>query len=229
VLVLAHRGANRRAPENTLAAFSAARALGADGVELDVRLSADGVAVVRHDAATPAGAVAGLSFAALRGADPALPTLAEALDACAGLLVNVEIKNQPGEPDWDPTERAAEVVVAQLAARGVADDVLVSSFSLATVDRVLALASAVPTALLTVGVDPLAALASAESHGHRALNPHVASLAGPVAGALTARAHELGVRVFAWTVNDPEDVRRLATAGVDGVITDVPEVAVAAR
>src|SRR6188768_3753377 len=99
-LVLAHRGACRQAPENTLNAFARARALGADGVELDVRRSADGVLLVHHDAtAEPLGAFAALPFAEIRAARPSVPTLAEALDACAGLLVNVEVKCLPWEPD----------------------------------------------------------------------------------------------------------------------------------
>ena len=72
-LVLAHRGANRYAPENTLAAFARAVELGADGVELDVHRTADGALVVRHDAGTPAGVLAELTLAEIRAGLPEVP------------------------------------------------------------------------------------------------------------------------------------------------------------
>jgi glycerophosphoryl diester phosphodiesterase len=146
---------------------------------------------------------------------------------CGGRLVNVEIKNLPHQPGFDPDDRAAAVLVELLAARG-ADRVLVSSFNLTTVDRVRALAPALPTGWLVVGADVGAALARAADHGHRALHPDVGSLAGPVAGALVGDAHRRGLAVNVWTVNDPGEIRRLADAGVDAVISDAPDVALAA-
>src|SRR5439155_14345872 len=101
-LVVAHRGASRVAPENTLEAFEAALALGADGVELDVHRTADGALVVHHDAAVPGfGVLAAAPLAAIRAARPAVPTLEDALDVCRGHLVNVEVKNLVGDADWD--------------------------------------------------------------------------------------------------------------------------------
>src|ERR1700748_2973484 len=95
-LVLGHRGASAVEPENTLAAFARARELGADGVELDVRRTAHDVLVVHHDPRVDGlGVIVGSSFAELHAAVPAIPTLAEALDACRGLLVNAEIKCLP--------------------------------------------------------------------------------------------------------------------------------------
>jgi glycerophosphoryl diester phosphodiesterase len=227
-LVLAHRGANRSAPENTLPAFARAVELGADGVELDVHRSADGALMVRHDAATPGGVLAELTLAEIRSALPDVPTLEEALDVCAGLLVNVEIKNSPREGDWDPSDRAAELLVELLARRDGRDRVLVSSFNLPSVDRVRSLAPHVPTALLTSGTDPLEALLIAEAHGHAALHPDRRSVAGVAAGAVATRAHERGLEVNVWTVNDPDELARLAAAGVDALITDVPDVALTA-
>src|SRR3954451_12355655 len=94
--VLAHRGAARVAPENTLEAFEAAGALGADGVELDVHRTADGALVVHHNAdARGLGVLAERPAAEIRAARPEIPTLEEALDACAGMLVNIEVKNLP--------------------------------------------------------------------------------------------------------------------------------------
>jgi glycerophosphoryl diester phosphodiesterase len=227
-LVLAHRGANRAAPENTVAAFSRAVELGADGVELDIHRSADGGLFVRHDATTPFGVLAEMTTAEIRRALPDVATLDEALDVCSGLLVNIEIKNVPTEADWDPTDRVAEMLVELLARRGERDRVLVSSFTLSSIDRVRSLAPQVQTALLTWGTDPLAALAIVESHGHSALHPDVVSVAGARAGAAANHAHERGIEVNVWTVNEPAEVTRLAAAGIDAVITDVPEVALRA-
>jgi glycerophosphoryl diester phosphodiesterase len=220
MLVLAHRGANRLAPENTVAAMARALELGADGVELDVHRTADHQLVVRHDAGGPAGVLCDLSLAQIRSAFPEVPTLAKVLDGCRGSLVNIEVKNLPGDPDWDPDERAVELLAGLLEARGGADDVIVSSFHLPTVDRMRALAPQVPTGLLTFGVDPLEALDTVDSHGHQAVHPDVWSLGGPVLGALTQRARERGLRINVWTVNDSEELRRLEAAGVDAVITD---------
>jgi glycerophosphoryl diester phosphodiesterase len=227
-LVLAHRGARRQAPENTIPAFARAMELGADGVELDVHRTRDDALVVRHDADGPPGVWAELTLDAIRAADPDVPVLAEVLDVCAGKLVNIEIKNSRRDRDWDPAARAADLVVECLAARGGTDTVLVSSFDLATVDRVRLLAERVPTALLNFAGDPLDALVTVETHGHAALHPFVGQLAGDNAGALVQRAHERGIRVNVWTVNEPDDIARLGAVGVDGICTDVPDVALSA-
>lgn len=227
-LVLAHRGANRFAPDNTLAAFARAVELGADGVELDIHRSRDGGLVVRHDADSPAGMLAEMTLAEIRAGLPAVPTLGEALDVCVGLLVNVEIKNSPRDSDWDPSDRGAELLVELLAAREGRDRVLVSSFNLPSIDRVRSIAPHVPTALLTWGKDPVEALLVAESHGHGALHPDLLSVAGAGAAAAATRAHELGLELNVWTVNDPAELARLAAAGIDGLITDVPDIALQA-
>ena len=224
-LVYAHRGARRQAPENTLRAFARAMELGADGVELDVRRTRDAALVVRHGAVGPAGPWAELTLDQAKGSEPDLPELWEALDVCAGGLVNIEIKNSPRDPDWDPSDRVAELVVRLLAERTGGDQVLVSSFNLMTIDRVRSLAPSVPTALLTSIGDPLQDLLTAESHRHTALHPSIEQLPRATADAVAARAHERGVGVNVWTVNDPDDMVRLAAAGVDGIITDVPDVA----
>ena len=112
MLVLAHRGANRLEPENTVPAMQEAIDRGADGVELDVHRTADGVLVVRHDAGTPVGLLGELTTADLGRRLPEVPTLAVVLDVCRGRLVNVEIK--------DPDPRAAEAVVDLVAARSSA-------------------------------------------------------------------------------------------------------------
>jgi glycerophosphoryl diester phosphodiesterase len=225
-LVIAHRGAARAERENTLAAFEAAARLGADWVELDVRRTPDGALAVHHDAE-----VAGLGpLCRLDGTErpPWLPELPAALDVCgdAGLGVNIEVKNLAGDLDYDESESLATAVAAMLMRRdrgGAGDRVLVSSFSLATVDRVRAVDAAIPTGLLTLpGLDQLGAIETAAVRGHVALHPH--DLA--VTPELIAAAHDGGLLVNVWTVDDPDRIRLLAGWGVDGVVTNVPDVAV---
>ncbi|HEY3672753.1 MAG TPA: glycerophosphodiester phosphodiesterase [Acidimicrobiia bacterium] len=222
MLVLAHRGANRLAPENTLPAMREAVDRGADGVELDVHRTADDALVVRHDAETPIGRLGELTALELGRALPDVPTLAAVLDVCRGRLVNVEIK--------DPDPRAAEALVDLWAARSSAasddvptDDVLVSSFDLAVIDRVHTLAPDLPTGFLSFGLDPHSALAIAVEHGHPAVHPDVWTLAGIDVAAFVTRAHDLAVQVNVWTVNDAAQLELLRDAGVDAVITDAPE------
>ena len=95
--VIAHRGASTLARENTLEAFALAGRLGADAVELDVRRAAGGELVVHHDAHLPDGRLIRATRHDELPSD--LPDLSAALDACAGMWVNVEIKNDPGEAD----------------------------------------------------------------------------------------------------------------------------------
>src|ERR1700735_4626903 len=100
--VFAHRGCTEGFTENTIDAFAEAKRLGADGVELDVRLTADGALAVHHDPVIDGvGRVAGLTVSQL---PPHVPLLPDALAVCEGLVVNVEIKNDPAERGHDPGE-----------------------------------------------------------------------------------------------------------------------------
>lgn len=237
-LVLAHRGARRQAPENTLEAFAAARALGADGVELDVRRTTDGGLVVHHDASAPGvGVLAEATLAGIRAVRPEIPTIDEALDACTSGLVNVEIKNLAIDPDWDPDERAAAALVDVLDRRGRVDSVLVSSFDLGAIDRVGERDPGIPTGwLLLPGFDLGTATHEATAREHAAIHPCVVAfvdaasgrVSRAVADSIVGPAHDAGLRVNVWTVNDEGDVACLAAAGVDAVITDEPDVALRA-
>lgn len=227
-LVLGHRGASRARPENTLAAFAEARAMGADGVELDARRTADERLVVHHDPRIDGfGLLFDQPFATLRAARPDIPTLAEALDTCAGMIVNVEIKCLPWEPDADTPDRAvARAVVDLVRSIGTVPvaDVIVSSFDLGAIDACRAFAPEVATAWLTSGQDIAVAAPIAAERGHGWLNPdRVAALRASHAD--VAAAQRSGVRVGVWTVDEPDDITALAAAGVDAVITDVPDVA----
>jgi glycerophosphoryl diester phosphodiesterase len=228
-LVLGHRGASHARPENTLAAFARARELGADGVELDARRSADGWIVVHHDPVVVGfGLIAEHAFTALRAAHPEIPTLVEALEACAGMIVNVEIKCLPWEPDAD-TERAAVRAVGEIV-RGAArpgapgSEFIVSSFDLGAVDASLAFAPEITTGWLTSGQEIATAAPIAIEHGHAWLNPDRAS-ALRASAAEIADAQRSGLRVNVWTVDEPSEIATLAAFGVDAIITDVPDVA----
>lgn len=225
-LVYGHRGASAQAPENTIEAYELAGAMGADGVEIDVRLSADGHLVLNHD---PVLADGRLIVETPRAELPAsVPDLATALDACAGMVVNIEIKNIPGEADFDPAGGIVEPVLALLADRrdggGVRDELLVSSFHLPTVDLVRDLAPDLRTGFLTLlEPAPLDGLAMAADGGHDAYHPLHFFVDEP----LLEAAEGAGIEVNTWTVDDPERMRQLAGWGVDGIVTNVPDLALA--
>jgi glycerophosphoryl diester phosphodiesterase len=222
--VVAHRGASADAPENTLEAFRLAVAMGADGVELDVRRTLDGALAVHHDPALADGRVVG----SLRAAElPAhVPLLDAALDACDGVaVVNIELKDLPGEPGHRDDHPLATLVVDLVTARSMADRVIVSSFDLRAVDRLRAIDPGIPTGLLALTPSDRAAairlVDRCAAHGHVALHPlHLG-----VDAELVARCHDAGVAVNTWTVDDPARMRELAAMGVDAVITNRPDVA----
>jgi hypothetical protein len=134
--VFAHRGCTEGFTENTIDAFAEARRLGADGVELDVRLTADGALAIHHDAEIPGlGSIAKLEVADL----PAhVPLLADVLAVCEGMVVNVEIKNAPQDPGWDAGEAVAALTAAAIEEAGWTSRVIVSSFQMATLRAVQA-------------------------------------------------------------------------------------------
>jgi glycerophosphoryl diester phosphodiesterase len=226
-LVLGHRGASKVAPENTIAAFARARELGADGVELDVRRSADGVLTLNHDPDVEGvGAIAQQTLAELRAGRPDVATLDEALTECRGLVINVEVKCLPWEPDADTDGSVMRSTMnAVLTATG--STIIVSSFDLAAVDLAHECAPAIATGWLTYGRAVTESVAIAAEHGHTWLNPDVASALAAGRDAIDA-AHAAGLQVCVWTVDRPDDARALATAGVDCIISNVPDVVIAA-
>ncbi len=213
--VFAHRGCTEGFTENTLDAFAEARRVGADGVELDVRLTADGALAVHHDAEIPGlGAIAELGVADL----PAhVPLLADVLAVCDGMVVNVEIKNAPQDPGWDAGEAVAALTAAAIDEAGWIDRVIVSSFQVTTLRAVQAADGRLALgALWGFGAEPGPALAQAAAAGFRAVHPFVTS----VTPELVERAHGAGLAVNVWTVNSPDDLRAMVGLEVDTVITD---------
>lgn len=230
-LLVAHRGGAGLAPENTLAAFQNAVVLGVPTVELDVRLSRDGVPVCFHDdrldrVTGESGPVSERDVAALRaiavtsggfgGAfpDARIPTLQEVLTALPSeCRIMVELKADPA--------RAEELVARTLEtveAAGARERCRIISFDVDLLRR--ARASGLPLGPIT-GRDAEAALALAEEL--RAVSVHLQH--GLVNADLLRRARQSGFLVNAWTVNSAEEIRRLAALGVDEITTDYPDVA----
>ncbi len=213
--IIAHRGTPREHPENSLPGFARALALGADALELDVHLTADGVPVVHHDPVLGPGALAGRPLAALtrdelRAHELApgvpVPTLADVRALAAGrATLYVEVKAVDAERE----------VVAAIAALGAAAPV--HSFDHRVSRRVRALAPDTPVGVLSASylLDPVGALRAA---GARDYWQHWSMVDAP----LVAAVHGAGGRVISWTVNDPDAARALAALGVDGLCTDIP-------
>ena len=244
-LVVAHRGASATEPENTLLAFEAALDAGADAVELDVRLTADGVAVVLHDpdvsgATDGSGLVHELALAdvkrldASRGRGPRqeVPTLTEALELIAARDggVNLEIKNLPGEPAFDsPREAVLEAALEALEATSFPGPVLVSSFNWLTIERSKQLAAEIPTGFLSIAaIDAHAALVYARRNGHDFVLPQTPALLAAGAG-LIEEAHRDGVRVGTWVADDEAELETLFRWEVDAVAVNDPVAAIAVR
>jgi glycerophosphoryl diester phosphodiesterase len=220
--IIAHRGASHAERENTVAAFHRAAAMGADAVELDVRRTADGQLVVHHDAELEDGR----RIAAVRSADlPAhVPSLDAALDACTGMWVNVEIKNYPGDPDFDPASAIADATIDALRARPAGERFLISCFHLDTIDRCRQLTPEIPTAFLCATV-PDGIVDLLVARGHRAFHPWDPT----VTAALIEECHAAGVEVNAWTCDDPDRMAQLMQWGIDGICTNDPDVALTIR
>lgn len=161
----------------------------------------------------------------MHDAASAVPTLVDVLDVCVGMLVNVEIKCLPWDPDPDTADH--EVVRAVVEVVKERDGIIVSSFSLDAVDAVRSFAAELTTAWLTMGQTVVDAATHAARHGHAWCNPDRESAFAASAADITA-AHDAGVKVNVWTVDDPDEIRRLAAMGVDAIITNEPDVALAA-
>ena len=217
--VIAHRGASDAVPENTVEAFLLARELGADWVELDARLSADGVVVVHHDAHLPDGRL--LTDLTLEEMPDGVASLAEALEACDGMGVNIEIKNLPDDPDYDEDHAVVDAVAGLAQAYLGPERTIVSSFNIDSVDRMHRVDPSLPCAWLFFQMtDPVSVVDRAVAHEMAAIHP----FDNLVDAAMVRRAHAAGLAVNVWTVDDPERMAALVAMGVDGICTNVPDV-----
>lgn len=219
--VVGHRGAPREAPENSREAFEIAFRAGAAWVELDARRTADEGVVVMHDPCTPDGRplVERPLGELTAGGLESLGELMRVLPP--GLGVDVELKNLPTEPDYDEGQRLAALVADLLSEHVGRRPLIVSSFNPLALAAVRERLPELPLGLLTV---PTLALSTgvdlACEFAVDAVFPHVT--APDLSPAVIADAHERGLAVMAWTVDDLDEAARLAQAGIDAICTNVP-------
>jgi glycerophosphoryl diester phosphodiesterase len=233
--VIGHRGASAAAPENTLAAFQRAVELGADAVELDVKLSRDGALVIMHDETVDRttdgkGKVCDLTLADFKRLDAGswkgpqfagerVPTLAEVFEAVGQRLwINVELTNY-----YAGRDNLVPAVVGLIQKMSMQRRVLLSSFDPFNLRRARQLDASLPLAQLT-SHDMARYLREAwlaPLCPHDARHPDVAQLKQKG----VAWYHRRHYRVNVWTDNDPGEMREFVRQGVDGLITDVPDVA----
>lgn len=242
-LIVAHRGASARAPENTMEAFRLAVDAGADAIELDVHLTADGQLAVIHDdtldrTTDRTGSVEALPMDEIREADagarfarpgdsgfpfagrglrvPALPEVLDWLPAGIGLVIEVKAR------------AAVDAVVQAVAGRAMRSDgrLSVISFDEVVIDQVHELDPELRTGYLVAPAQPIeAALAWAAARGHAGVHPWEGDLgADPLP--MLAQAAALGLEVGCYVVNDSARMRFLADTGLWGFVTDVPDIAV---
>ena len=213
-LVIAHRGASARETENSLAAFRAAKTLGADAVELDVHATRDGAIVVHHDERIGRTPIARMSFTQIRAErlpnGELVPTLAEALDAILPLAAFVEVKNL--DPSWD------DALLAAFDGSSHPDRIAVHSFDHRIVRRLGGKRPDLSRGVLSASY-PIDAPRMMRDAGAKALWQE-ASL---VDEALVTQVHGAGGVVYPWTVDDPETMRRLLAMGVDGLCSNHPD------
>lgn len=231
--IWAHRGSRTQAPENTLEAFSLAVSQEADGIELDVHLTMDGEIVVAHDETVDRvsdgkGLIASMTLQQLKKLDfsrgfpsfsPArIPTLREVYDLIkpTGLVVNVEIKS--GIVLYEGIEAKLLTLANEM---GMKDRIIYSSFNHFSLLVLRQIDPAVQIGLLynSALIDPHIYASRLKAN---AIHPFYPTLMGP---GVIEGCKASGIRIHPWTVNDPVMMRRLITAGVDALITDVPDTA----
>ena len=242
-VVVAHRGASSVAPENTLSAFTKAIEMGADVVELDVHLSKDGEVIVIHDHSVDrttdgTGDIEHLTLAELKKLDAGswfsndfaeepVPTLREALELVNGrAIVLVEIK-WPEKGLYVGIEKKIVKLVRELQAESW---VQYQSFNTNVVENLLAIDPKLPVYKLIVGKLPV--LPVYYDDGFRLGNP-IRKWKGRVLGVnpnqkfagahFIKKAHQAGLVVYTWTVNEDDKMNQLKQRGIDGIISNYPQ------
>ncbi|MGL3149476.1 glycerophosphodiester phosphodiesterase [Microbacterium sp. A82] len=225
-VVIAHRGDSAVAPENTMPAFASTTDAGAKYIEIDIRMSKDGVPVVIHDSTVDrttngTGMVSEMTIEELRALDAGswfddsftgtkIPTLDEVASHIADSSTDVMIEYKG---TW--SQSAIQTTVEMLDAAGLDGRVITQSFSKKTVANISELAPRLPVGWLTEKLDP-STIATAQKIGADAVNPSRASAQG------VALAHQAKLGVFVWTHDSDPDWESLTAMGVDGIITNHP-------
>ncbi len=230
-LVWAHRGASGYAPENTLEAFELAVKQHADGIELDVQLTRDGIPVIIHDetidrTSNGSGWVKDFTLAELRAfnynrtkpefARADIPTMQEVFDLIrpSGLTINIELKT--GIVFYEGLE---EQILDLTAKNNMEDRVIYSSFNHYSVRRIHELNPSAATGLLYAD-GPIDVASYAHRLGVNALHPALYNLQYP---GFMEDANRLGLEVNVWTVNDPAHIQYCIDKGVHAIITNYPD------
>jgi glycerophosphoryl diester phosphodiesterase/membrane-associated phospholipid phosphatase len=242
--IIAHGGAQGHAPPNTIEAFAVALEMGADTLEMDTQITADGHVVLHHDGTVDrqtdgTGAIAELTLAEVRELDAGhgfigedgtdwtgrgtqIPTLDEVFAAFPDAFLVVELKLDGGS-------EIVEAVAQEIEAAGVEERVVVASFGLDEIQRFRERMPGIPTSMPE---GEARAFYTRQLVGaHRWWSPPAELLQVPehhegrhvVTERFVAAANRLGIDVHVWTVNEPEDMRRLLGLGVHGIITDYPD------
>ena len=237
-ILLAHRGDNVHAPENTLPAFSQAIQKGADGIELDAKLTADDHIIVIHDETVNRttdgkGRVSSFTFEAIRKLDAGawfdskftgikIPLLEEVFETVGkDKLINIELTNY-----FTPRDALVKKVCELIKRHNNAGQIIFSSFKPKSLADAALVIPEIPRGLLaSPGWIGLWARSFGFMFGdYQALHPSISNASREQ----FQRAHRLKRRVIVWTANLPEDVRRLRDWDADGIITDDPGAAVKA-
>jgi glycerophosphoryl diester phosphodiesterase len=237
-IIFAHRGDLAHAPENTLPSFSQAIQKGADGVELDAKLTADGHVIVIHDTTVDrttngSGKVASFTLDDIRKLDAGkwfdekfsgtkVPLLEEVFETVGkDKLINIELTNYS-----TPRDGLTQKVCELIKRHNNKGQIIFSSFFASNLKIAAQALPEVPRGLLAMpGLLGLWARSFGFMFGdYQALHPHISS----VSREQVQRAHRIRRRVHVWTANTPEEVSRLTEWGVDGIFTDDPSSALQA-
>jgi glycerophosphoryl diester phosphodiesterase len=223
-LIVGHRGAPTVAPENTMLSFREAWKIGVDMIEFDLQSTKDGRLVVIHDyelsrLTSREGYVGEMDYSELieldMGEGEHIPLLADVLDWAKGKVkLNIEIKI----PDIE------HETLQLVDESGMTDSVLFSSFIQSVVERIKDISANCRTALLLNELD-YTSIRTAKELNANAINPLFYAMPKD----FVQDAHHVGLEVFPWTVNDREIMMDLVKQGVDGIITDYPDIAISAR
>lgn len=223
LLNIGHRGAKGHEPENTLTSFAKALELGVHGIELDVHVCATGELVVIHDftvdrVTNGTGEVHKMTLAELKALtiepNQQIPTLNEIYNLINNrCFVNVEMKGR------HTAQPVCDFINTYVKERGYSyEDFLVSSFQREELEMMSRINPHIHLGVLTQASVAEAREWAAEFNA-KAIHPHFSLLTG----SNVKKAQQAGLKVYTWTVNEPEDIARIKTYNVDGIISDFPE------